>query len=337
MRHASVLGILVLVALTIGPSVSVGAQEATTPVASPATSPVLAEYVFEISLDDAGVSAPAGIAVDADGTLYVIDSLKDQIRIFDREGTPLATWGESGSAPGQFRFTNGSDFWGDVALGPDGNLYVLDSFNARVQVLAPNGTFLRAWGEPGTAAGQFVAPDGIAVDRTGHVYVTDDRVQVFDREGHFLAAWAPSEAEGGPLQDPADVAVDAAGMVWVTDHARDRVVRFNAEGTVIDAIGETGVQPGQLMGPWGAVADAAGNLYVAEYHGNRIQVFTPDGTSLGIVSSAGLQPGQVFSPIYLTVSPDGLLYVADEGNRRIQVFRLLPPLAPDTATPMAAI
>jgi len=56
-----------------------------------------------------------------------------------------------------------------------------------------------------------------------------------------------------------------------------------------------------------------------------------------MVGSAVVQPGQVFPPIYLTVSPNGRLYVADEGNRRIQVFRLLPPLAPDTATPMAAI
>jgi tripartite motif-containing protein 71 len=334
MRPALVLGLLVLVALRIGPSVSAGVQET----ATPASSPVLAEYVFEIALDDAGlVSAPAGLAVDADGTLYVIDSLKNQIRVFDRDGKPVATWGERGSAPGQFRFTDGSDFWGDVALGPDGNLYVLDSFNDRVQVLGPDGTFLREWGETGTAAGQFVAPDGITVDRAGRVYVTDDRVQIFDREGRFLAAWAPSEAEGEPLQDPADVAVDAAGMVSVTDHASDRIVRFDADGTVIEAIGETGDHPGQLMGPWGVAVDAAGNLYVAEYHGNRIQVFAPDGTSLGILSRAGLQPGQVFSPISLTLSSDGgLLYVADEGNRRIQVFRLLPPLASGTATPVAS-
>ena len=61
---------------------------------------------------------------DADGTLYVIDSLQNQIRVFDREGNPIATWGERGSTPGQFRFEDPDSFWGDLVVGPDGNLDV---------------------------------------------------------------------------------------------------------------------------------------------------------------------------------------------------------------------
>ncbi len=299
---------------------------------------LLAEFVTEIPFQTELSSAPSGVAVTPDGTLYVIDALTDQIRVFDREGNPIATWGEPGSAPGQFRFENAQgDFWGDLALGSDGTLYVMDTFNNRVQVLGPDGAFLREWGKPGSEEGQFSSPQGIAVDREGRVYVAEtgnQRVQVFASDGQILATWGRSEAEGRPWVSPADVAIDAAGTVSVTDTATDQMYRVDEEGTLIDAFGETGEQPGQLLGPVGAAVDMTGNLYVAEYGGQRVQVFAPDGTSLGTIGAIGTEPGQFISPIYLAMGPDGMLYVADEGNRRVQVFRLLPPLVP-TGTPIS--
>ena len=52
-------------------------------------------------------------------------------------------------------------------VGPDGNVYVLDPFNSRVQVFTPDGTFLREWGEAGAGPGQLTTPEGIAVDGAG--------------------------------------------------------------------------------------------------------------------------------------------------------------------------
>jgi DNA-binding beta-propeller fold protein YncE len=286
--------------------------------------------VREIRLGTDALSAAGGVAVAADGTLYVIDSLQDQIRVFDRNGTPIATWGERGEGPGQFMFEDRGYYWGDLALGPDGNLYVLDPFNGRVQVLAPDGTFLREFGEPGAGKGQLAAPSGIGNDGDGRVYVTEfgnRRLQIFDSGGQFLAAWAPSAAAGGPFLAPADVAVDSAGTVWVTDARATRIYRLDPEGTVRGVVGESVAgQLRQILSPWGAAVDAAGNLYVAEYGGSRVRVFAPDGTPLGRIGEFGVGPGQFISPIYLTVGPDGLLYVADDDTRRVLVFRLLPPL-----------
>jgi DNA-binding beta-propeller fold protein YncE len=336
MHRRSFLLALVLGCSAVGTCLDTVAQ---TPVASPEPTPALAEFVTEITLGSDDSSAVGGVAVDADGTLYVIDSLQDRIEVFDRDGQPVATWGESGNGPGQFMFhVAGGGFWGDLAIGPDGNLYVLDPFNSRVQVLTPDGTFLREWGELGLEEGQFAAPSGIAVDGAGRVYVTEfgnPQLQVFANDGRFLAAWEIPAMERALLRELADVAISATGDVWVTDSVNARVIRLDAEGAVIDTFGERGGKPGQMFSPWGVAVDAAGNLYVAEYGGSRVQVFAPDGTPLGTIGSIAESPNWLVNPIYLTISPDGLLYVADELQRQIQIYRLLLPLASGAGTPVA--
>jgi DNA-binding beta-propeller fold protein YncE len=311
-----------------------------TPIAAAAdeTTPAPVAFVREISLGTDPSVALSGVAVAADGTLFVIDSFQDHIRVFDREGNPVATWGESGDGPGQFRFhVSGGGYYGDLAIGPDGNLYVMEPFNNRIQVLNPDGAFLRTWGELGDEPGQLAQPGGIAVDAARRVYVTDlahDRLQIFSSDGQFLASWELSAAEGGPLQAPADVAVDATGAVYVTDSEQSRVYRFDLGGAITGSFDGSDSPAGPLRNPVGAAVDAQGNLYVADYNGNRVQVFAPDGRSLGSVGSVGKDPGQFTTPIFLTFGPEGLLYVAEEGNRRVQVFRLLPPLGPAVSTPV---
>jgi DNA-binding beta-propeller fold protein YncE len=321
--------------LTLRAGSGATAQE---PAASPALAPLLAEFVREVPIGTDPLSTPAGVAVDAAGTLYVINGPQDTVRVFDRDGTPIAEWGERGPAPGQFAFRADSYFWGDLALGPDGNVYVLDPFNSRVQVFAPDGTFLREWGGPGAGPGQLTTPAGIAVDSAGLVYVADggnQRLQVFDGTGQLLASWDGTEAGGGSFRDPADVAVDAAGRVFVIDRVTRRVTRFATQGTNFTVGGERGVVlPAEFVGPWGAAIDARGTLYVADYRRHRVDVFAPNGAPLGSIGSVGIQPGQFLNPSYLTIGGDGLLYVADEGNSRIQVFRLLPPPAPAPGTPV---
>jgi hypothetical protein len=63
-----------------------------TPAASPEAPPAVAEVVAEIRLATDPMSSPAGMVFGPDGTLYVIDAVKDQIRLFDRDGRPVATW-----------------------------------------------------------------------------------------------------------------------------------------------------------------------------------------------------------------------------------------------------
>jgi DNA-binding beta-propeller fold protein YncE len=307
--------------------------------ATPSSAPALAEFVAEIPLSGGLRGSPAGVAVDANGTLYVTNSLNDQIRVFDRERTLIATWGESGAGPGQFQFEGYYGTYGDLAFGPDGNLYVLDPYNSRIQVLSPDGTYLRAWGEEGAGEGQFNLPTGIGIDTAGRVYVTElanKRLQVFDSEGQFLATWDGSEADGGPVQTPVDVAVDAAGIVSVTDFFKNRILRFDAAGAAIDTVGGELGQPGRLSEPGGIAVDPQGTLYVADNGSGQVQVFASDGTWLGGIESVATKRGAFPVPINLTIGADGLLYVADASNQRVQVFRLLPPLGSAKDTPAAS-
>ena len=283
--------------------------------------------VQEITGGDDPLTAPSGIAVGDDGTLYVIDVPRDHIRVFNADGTPKATWGTSGDGPGEFGFS--FDFpWGALAIAPDGNLYVLDPNLARIQVFSPDGTFLFGFAERGSEEGQILFPLGIGVGPDGHVYVADwgnHRVAVFDGEGSPLASWDGTANEGTPLGAPTDIAVTPDGTVWVADEVLQKIIGFAPDGTIVSTIGKIGDEPGELRGPWGLVADPAGNLFVAEFENERVQRFAPDGAPLGTIGVTGDQPGQLTAPRNLAVGPDGSLYVTEEGSTSILRF---PPDAP---------
>jgi len=131
---------------------------------------------------------PAGIAVAADGNIYVTDSYNCSIQKFNSSGNFLAQWGTSGSGPGQFSSPSG------VAVDSDKNVYSADSGNHRIQKFDHNGNFLTQWGTFGTANGQFSLPVSLAVDTSANVYVADyynHRIQ------KFRLAVAPEDAVCG--------------------------------------------------------------------------------------------------------------------------------------------
>ena len=166
---------------------------------------------------------PTGIAVSRDGSrAYVVDvggvrSENHTVHVFDpRDGRLLHAIGSRGKGPGELNLPR------DVALGPDGLLYVSDGGNFRVQVFTPEGRFVRAWGEPGMRYGQFSRPKGIATDTEGKVYVVDaafGNFQIFGAEGRLLLFIGRRSERNGPgvFMLPAGVDVDEDGRVYVID------------------------------------------------------------------------------------------------------------------------
>jgi sugar lactone lactonase YvrE len=181
-----------------------------------------AVLVFD-STDQAvrSISLPEGMkpcdALWYDGTLYVADLKSDAILVFDPEsGRLLGRLGKGGDKPGEFgQPTN-------LAFGPDGSLYVSDTFNARVQKLDREGRVLQVIGSRGDAVGEMVLPKGIAVDRAGRLYVADaatDSVQIFDSTGHLLLMLGGPGEGPGDLDLPAKVALSYDGIAHFASYA----------------------------------------------------------------------------------------------------------------------
>jgi uncharacterized protein (TIGR03663 family) len=246
--------------------------------------------------------------------------------------------GQVGTEPGQFNHPRG------VAVGPEGNLYVVDSDNNRVQVLAPDGTVLRQWGSkcaldtqlgcvdpdgdgPLTFGdGQFQEPWGIAVDAQGRVYVADTwnhRVQVFDADGEFRTKWGSlgqTATDTSYFYGPRDIALDALGRVYVTDTGNKRVIVFDAEGNVLDQWGEEGAAPGAFSEPVGIDISWDGSIHVADTWNQRVQVFDEDLAFLREWPVDAWYGESVVNKPFLAVDGRGQVYVTDPEGYRVVVF-----------------
>jgi DNA-binding beta-propeller fold protein YncE len=142
--------------------------------------------------------------------LYVADIQHHQIHVLEKKtGKPLFTFGKAGSAIGElFHPTN-------IAIGPEGDVYVVETSNFRVQRFTPDGKSVRIYGEVGSDLGNFSRPKGIAIDRTGRVYVGDsafENVQIFDNDGNLLLFFGQPGDKSEGLNLPAGVTIDYANV-----------------------------------------------------------------------------------------------------------------------------
>lgn len=267
------------------------------------------------------LNCPRGIAIGADGTTYVVDSRNTRVNVYGADGTFQFAFGSQGSADGQFaRFTGaGGGGPGGIAIGGDGNLYVADTWNHRVQVFTPDGKFVRAWGsffdagdDPAktvTNPGMFYGPRGIAY-RDGLVYVTDtgnERVQVFREDGTFVRMFGVTGSGSGQLLEPVGIAVAADGTVLVADSHNARIARFAADGSPLAPWVLPAWQNLRFFEPYLALGPD-GTLYATASQANIITPIGPDG-SVG----APLNVGEARQPFGIAVTPDGAGLLVTDG------------------------
>ena len=162
-----------------------------------------------------------GVAVTADGRrLYVVDiggveTQEHRVRVFDAQtGKHLFDFGKRGTKPGEFNLPR------DVAIAPDGTVYVVDGGNFRVEKFKPDGTLISVFGAIGRQSGQFSRPKEVAVDPTGNVYVVDaafGNFQIFSPKGRVLLAVGSRSGRDGPARYmlPSGIAVDGDGRIYV--------------------------------------------------------------------------------------------------------------------------
>ncbi len=193
-------------------------------------------------------ASPRQIALAGDSSLYVANSLNHRIQHLSPDGKVLQVWGSFadisvGAAPGG----TFNEPWG-VAVGPDGSVYVSDTWNYRIQKFTSTGKFVTMWGSgPAIGPDGLYGPRGIAVDGQGRVFVADTgnkRIVIYDGEGKYLGEFGSGGVQLGQLDEPVDVAIDRNGKVYVTDTWNQRVQVFtpDASGLVYTAEAEWPVE-----------------------------------------------------------------------------------------------
>ncbi|MGA7276106.1 MAG: hypothetical protein WBX14_14765 [Candidatus Udaeobacter sp.] len=223
-----------------------------------------------------------------------------------------------------------------IAVDPNGNVFVADTNNGRIEKFSPTGAFLDIIGTKGSGQGQLGAPNGIAVDHAGNIYVADasnHRVQKLAADGKLIAEW---NGPGGGFYGPRRIAIGSDNSVYVVDQGHTRVVKFSPDGQVLTVWGTKGTGDGQFDDPASVAVDPTANkVYVADPRNKRIQVFDSDGKFLTkwIVPEWGGPYG--FEDLAID-SNNGRLYASSANINSVLIFDLngnrvaaLTPKPPD--------
>ena len=223
---------------------------------------------------------PTGIAVGADGAVYVADTWNYRIQKFTADGQFVAKWGTYVNLVTGQQGADRTGLYGPrgIAIGPNGDLYVTDTGNARVVVYGPDGAFRREFGSKGTGSGQFDEPVGIAVSADGaRVYVADSanaRISIFDPQGQPIAQWPVAEWKGKSYFEPY-LALDPSGTLYATSSVTRQVLKFNGSGQVVARSG-VGTGPSDTFAaPFGIVIDKSGQIYISDGVKNFVTPIAP--------------------------------------------------------------
>jgi len=231
----------------------------------------------------------------------------------------VRTIGSRGSKPAFFKNPRG------IAVDGQGNFWVADTGNDRLQKFSRDGNLLHVIGKSGSGEGEFHSPSGIAVSPKGNLCIADTgnkRVQVFNARGAFIGSFGKKGKLAGQINEIVDIAVDGAENLYVVDRGNDRIAKYDSDGRLLWEAGKTGTQDAEFREPENIVVSPDNEVYVLDAGNARIQVFDGSGRFLRKFGSEGTVSGKFRAPLGLALEEGRWLYVGDRGNNRVQVFLL---------------
>src|SRR6266850_1646511 len=277
----------------------------------------------------ASFNSPAGVALDANGNLYIADYRNQRIRkvaaatgiITTVAGNGTATFAGDGGAATSASL---SGPYG-VALDASGNLYIADYLNPRIRkvaaatgiitTVAGDGVFAFAGDGGAATSASLSSPTGVALDASGNLYIADygnQRIRKVDAASGVITTVA---GNGGPtfagdggaatnasLNFPSGVALDASGNLYIADYFNHRIREVAAATGIITTVAGNGsptfagdggaATSASLWSPTGVALDSSGNLYIADHDNKRIRKVA---TATGIITTVAGNGGSTFS------------------------------------------
>jgi sugar lactone lactonase YvrE len=266
------------------------------------------------------LNGPVGLSFDNDGNLFVADSGNNRIQIFTPNGEFLEAFGTQVVDPDNLE---NDEFFSprDVAINSNGEIYVADTFNLRIQRFTSTWEYISTIKiEDVDISDDYLRPFGIAIDKNDQLIITGhDKVFICDADGGVIEEFGGFGRNAGEFYNALGVAVDDHGVIYVADNTNDRIQMFDMDGNLLNVVGVKQMAPSYFNFPNG-ITIVDDYVYVADGSNSRIQKFNQDGTFLLSWGNSGTGSGKFNNPTGIGGDSSGNIYVVDSWNHRVQKF-----------------
>lgn len=270
--------------------------------------------------------APSATDIEGDDITWSVkdgvENLPSWLALSDGDMGLDSTIGTDGTADGQFKSPAG------ITTDSSGNIYVADASTHNVQKFDKNGVHQLTIGNgaagSGTTNPSFSSPNGIAVDGSGNIYVSDTlnhRIVKFDSSGTYIRHIGTGSNGTGndAFWDPYGIAVDKDDNLYIADYKNNRIQKFDSNGNYLASI--TGDSNMAVIGPMDVAVDSNGNIYEVEYSSSKALKFDSNGNYLLTLADLGQgEEGKLYYPHGISIDAEDNVYIADTWNNRIHKF-----------------
>ena len=230
------------------------------------------EYMSEYIIT--GIGQPFGIDIDSKGNLFVVDRTDGVVRVFSPKADEIYKFGKEILVD-------------PIRIAVDEErerIYVSDRKTNQVKMFSLDGKFIKSIGHAQGARsqndGEFNAPNGLAVDATGNLYVCDTlnaRIQIFDLNGVFVRKFGSRGDSMTNFESPTEISLDSSGNMWIVDLRKGALLTYSntSEPTLLFATYGGSFTSGayNFRGPLDIHIDKNNRIYVPDSLERRISVW----------------------------------------------------------------